>query len=111
MTNIKYEIISSCDLCGSKKNSIFLNTPDRNYETGNFNYIKCSDCSLVWLSPRPTQKSLFKFYPKTYGPYRRLRQPTGLQKLIRQLIGQNKIAAKLLIADPLFFYSNKGKLL
>ena len=105
-----FEIIKKCDLCGSKKYDLFLKAPDRCFESGNYTYVKCKKCGLIWLLYRPTGKALQRFYPENYQPYTRLHSTNKLQKLVRFIIKKNKFIAKILIADQLFFLP-KGKLL
>jgi SAM-dependent methyltransferase len=110
MKKAQFEIIKKCDLCGGDKFEDFIKTPDRNYQTGYFKYLKCTKCQLIFLSPRPSPEWVFKFYPTQYGSYRKLKKLTSIQKLIRFLIKNNKILARTLIKDELFFME-KGKLL
>jgi SAM-dependent methyltransferase len=112
MNKIEYQEIKKCEICGSHKTDTFLEAVDRNYlNEGVFRYIKCTKCNFVWLSPRPDKNSVFKFYPTSYGPYKRLSKPSGLQSLVRSLIKNNSLIAKALIKDQLFFINPKGKLL
>lgn len=106
----KTEVINLCDLCGSKNYTEFLKTPDRNYQTGDYCYVQCKNCKLVWLTPRPVGKELAKHYPDNYRPYKKYPKTNNLQKLIRFLIKKNKFVAKILIADQLFFWP-KSKIL
>lgn len=108
---VTFENINLCDLCGSNKFKTFLTAPDRNYKTGIFKYVKCSNCKLVWLTPRPTKKALSNFYPTVYRPYRSFHKTTKAQKLVRQLIKSNRFIARILIKDQLFFFEKKGKIL
>ena len=105
-----FEQIDACDLCGSTTYVNFLLVEDRNYQTGEYQYVKCKKCELVWLLVRPTEKSLQKHYPENYRPYKRYAKTNKLQKLIRLVIKKNKFIAKILIADQLFFWP-KGKIL
>lgn len=105
-----FEQIDACDLCGSTTYINFLLVEDRNYQTGEYQYVKCKKCKLVWLLVRPTGKSLQKHYPENYRPYKRYAKTNKLQKLIRLVIKKNKFIAKILIADQLFFWP-KGKIL
>lgn len=106
-----FEEINLCDLCGSKNTKIFLLTEDRNYQTGKFTYIKCENCGLVWLSLRPRQNVLSKYYPKIYKAHLNTKQPSIFKKKVRSLIYSNVFLSKLLIKDQLFFWKNKGKIL
>lgn len=37
---------------------------------GDFAWRKCSDCGLLYLSPRPTQAKIGEYYPANYAAYR-----------------------------------------
>lgn len=103
--------VDVCDLCGSKKSNLFIKTPDRAYGTGFYAYQICPRCKLIRLSPRPSKNNLKKYYPSTYRAYRRLGGVNTVQKLVRYLINNNQIIAKLLIKDNLFFEKKKGRIL
>lgn len=104
------EEVKICDVCGSGKYQNFLLAEDRNYQTGNYQYVMCKKCKLVWLLSRPVGKSLQKHYPENYRPYKKYQKTNQLQKIIRFIIKNNKFVAKILIADQLFFWP-KGKIL
>lgn len=65
-TNIK------CNLCGSSEFSKVAEGIDFEYKvtTDNFKMVKCNNCSLVFLNPRPALSELDTIYPKNYIPYR-----------------------------------------
>lgn len=108
-SDIKYKQIYICDLCGSKKYIHFLNAEDRNYKTGKFKYVSCTNCGLVWLNPRPIDMSIY--YPKIYKAHAPLNSLSYFQKIIRNEINSHILFAKLLIKDQLHFDKKKGKLL
>ncbi len=60
-----------CALCGSNnRNPIYTDARDLLYETpGRFSVVRCSQCSLVYLCPRPTQETLSCYYPTQYSPF------------------------------------------
>ena len=45
----------SCTVCKSAKYDVF-------YEKNGFNYVKCSECALVYANPRLTKKEVEKIY-------------------------------------------------
>lgn len=106
-----FEEVNTCDLCGSKSSMLFLSTEDRNYQTGKYTYLKCQDCGLVWLSPRPKQAALAKYYPKIYRAHQTAGIPSISKKFIRSIIYKNGFISRLLIKDQLFFWKYKGKIL
>ncbi|MBK5188465.1 MAG: class I SAM-dependent methyltransferase [Gemmatimonadaceae bacterium] len=41
----------------------------RHHLPGEFRLVKCRECSLVYLNPRPTAEALGAYYPPDYAPY------------------------------------------
>lgn len=82
--------IKSCILCGSSKFEFMFFSRDRMFNLpGDFTVKKCSQCSLVFLDPQPSQKLLKKHYPsQKYYSYSRSKE-RDLFKIIRDyLIGR-----------------------
>jgi len=111
MKKNRFEEIKRCDLCGKEKTEFFLQAEDRNYQTGKFKYIRCCNCKLVWLSPRPVEAVLGQYYPKIYRAHLAVEQTSPIQKTIRSLIYESSILSKIFIKDQLFFWKEKGKIL
>lgn len=56
-----------CDLCGSARHAIVYQSPDRRYPTLEiFSIVRCNDCGLGFLNPRPTFEEMGKYYPPAY---------------------------------------------
>ena len=57
-----------CDLCGCSKYQTIYRKPDNWIWPNQFEYpvVKCIDCGLVYVNPRPIQEEMSKFYPKEY---------------------------------------------
>jgi SAM-dependent methyltransferase len=59
-----------CGLCGSNRYEPFLTRGDLLlFIPGDFHYVKCLDCGLVYLNPRPTADSMDEIYPRDYHQY------------------------------------------
>lgn len=61
----------ACDFCGSKKYKKIFSQPDmwfNSYEEFYFQFpvVRCCECGLEYVNPRPTQESMGDFYPKLY---------------------------------------------
>jgi 2-polyprenyl-3-methyl-5-hydroxy-6-metoxy-1,4-benzoquinol methylase len=70
-SNIK-KVETTCNNCGSS--SARLLTTGREHEYDNttddtFNVVKCTDCGLVYLNPRPDVSELSTIYPPNYYAY------------------------------------------
>ncbi len=107
----KFEIVSTCDSCGSYKYKLFIKSRDLNFRTGEYIYVSCDKCGLVRLSPRPKKEYLANYYPSGYTAYSSQTKPTIIQRFVRKLIKNNKLLARILIKDQLFFADKRGKIL
>jgi len=60
-----------CDSCGSAQADLLYEVRDRRYGIGGvFPLVRCRQCGLLYLNPRPAPDSLTKYYPEQYAPYR-----------------------------------------
>lgn len=60
----------SCNLCGSKDAQFALRLKDRFYNLpGEFTMVRCRQCGLFYLNPRPSESSMPHYYPETYYSY------------------------------------------
>jgi len=67
MKNILLEHIP-CDLCGSNNYKIRYRKPDTSLWLNQFEYpvVERINCGLVFVNPRPMEKSMADFYTKNY---------------------------------------------
>ena len=65
------EKIYCCPICGSGKFSPWHSGMDRLYRLSDdiFTYSKCMDCDLIFLTERPIESEIGKFYPQDYAPH------------------------------------------
>lgn len=66
-----------CPLCGSESGSPILEAADPlpPNQTGLvFAVVRCADCGLAYTNPRPTERTIGRFYPADYHPHRRPRK-------------------------------------
>jgi 2-polyprenyl-3-methyl-5-hydroxy-6-metoxy-1,4-benzoquinol methylase len=60
-----------CDLCGTNGAPVLYTLTDTlHHLPGEFTLRRCVKCGLLYLSPRPTLKSIRQYYPPDYSPYR-----------------------------------------
>jgi 2-polyprenyl-3-methyl-5-hydroxy-6-metoxy-1,4-benzoquinol methylase len=65
-TCIATEEISNCLLCGNAGSRLYESLRDRLFGVpGEWGFCQCTECSFVWLNPRPVPTDLNKVY-KTY---------------------------------------------
>ncbi len=64
---------AKCNLCDADNTQLLFIGKDRLFKkAGLFNVVKCKECGLIYLDPRPTQKSINYYYPPYYGPYKKI---------------------------------------
>lgn len=59
-----------CNCCGSSKSKEIFRARDERFPTSDYEFpvVKCQECGLAYLNPRPTYKSAGLFYPfRFYG--------------------------------------------
>ena len=67
--DITWETVA-CNVCGSTSSTPFLSGCDRLHGIpGRFSVVRCSDCGLTYMNPRPAQKDMHTFYPEDYGSH------------------------------------------
>lgn len=63
-----------CDICSSNNNTLLLQARDYRYgHPGMFNIVKCNNCGLIYINPRPTNESILKLYERDYTPKNNLK--------------------------------------
>lgn len=71
----------NCAYCGNFNEEPFLQSTDRiTYLPGFFTIVKCSNCSLQYLSPRPNSESIGYYYPESYSPYKKASKSFTIKK-------------------------------
>jgi len=61
--------IVKCDLCDSEKYEILFHQTDLLHQTTKetFQMVRCKDCGLCYINPRPTENEIGKYYSETYS--------------------------------------------
>ncbi len=60
----------ACPLCGKADSRSFAVTKDYNWGiSGSFNYLRCTDCGLVFQNTKCLGKKISQLYPKFYGTH------------------------------------------
>jgi len=61
-----------CPLCGANRPSLVHQVRDWMYSLGGpFNLVRCGQCRVLYLNPRPTIREVPGFYPTDYAAYAR----------------------------------------
>jgi 2-polyprenyl-3-methyl-5-hydroxy-6-metoxy-1,4-benzoquinol methylase len=87
----------TCNLCGSADHSLLYEMPDRHYfRQEAFQIVKCNQCELGFVNPRPTLSEIQKYYPQEYyarisqDPRRLMRRFTNQAKYLREIEDRGK---------------------
>lgn len=80
----------ACSLCGGSSYTPLLRTRDYRFKLNEyFNFVRCKDCGLIYLNPRPTANAILKRYEEDYGPSSEINRSKKLRhrsNLIRYLV-------------------------
>ncbi len=67
---ITLEEITTCPLCEGEHHSFCFSGGDTLYHSeGEWNIVRCDNCGLMFVTPRPDTASIGQFYPDDYKPY------------------------------------------
>jgi len=71
-----------CDFCGEDDTLLVFQATDTNYHFGGtFNVVRCKRCDLVYLTPRPDEKTISRYYPEAdYVCYKVEQESFGLDQ-------------------------------
>ena len=60
----------NCNLCGANDAELVYIEKDRLLKLpGTFRLVRCRQCGLLYLNPRPAPQEIKDYYPEEYGPY------------------------------------------
>ena len=64
---------TACPLCGADRpHPAYHITRDCQHGTrGPFHGVRCTECGVLYLNPRPSAAELARYYPTEYAPYQR----------------------------------------
>ncbi len=68
-----------CDFCGADNAALVFQALDTNYHfEGIFNVVRCRQCGLVYLNPRPDENEIGLYYPEIdYTCFKTVLEPSG----------------------------------
>src|SRR5262245_10392926 len=76
---------AECDLCGGAKAARFLEALSGIYPGDPPHYlVKCPECHLVYLSPRPTPSIIGQYYGSTYYAYSATNRQLTLKEKLKE---------------------------
>ena len=66
---------TNCNLCGANDTELVYVEKDRLMKLpGSFRLVRCRQCGLLYINPRPTLEEIGIYYPEQYGPYKVTRE-------------------------------------
>jgi len=96
----------ACEVCGGSRQDLIFTGGDRLHGVeGTFNLVKCQDCGLVFVCPRPPYEEMAKYYPQ--DEYDLYRQAAGLKDRSMEELGRLQSPRK----GRIEVYKRPGKLL
>ncbi|MDQ3190630.1 MAG: class I SAM-dependent methyltransferase [Bacteroidota bacterium] len=101
------EVLKSCPVCESEKQSEFLVCKDYTVSQKNFSIAECLDCGFKFTNPRPEKEHLGKYYKSSeYISHSNTKK--GLVNSLYQLVRKYTLKKKLELINQL---SDKGSIL
>jgi SAM-dependent methyltransferase len=90
----------SCNLCGSDRYGLLCQGHDWGYGgPGQFTMVRCSECGLVFLNPRPGPEEMGVYYPDEYEPYQRAR--SAIRSKVADRVLRLKLGARVRVVRRL----------
>ncbi|MBN1135989.1 MAG: class I SAM-dependent methyltransferase [Anaerolineae bacterium] len=69
---------TNCNLCGSERTEVYREGRDRQLGgSERFRLVRCLQCGLIYLNPRPRRDEIGRYYPADYEPFTRLSRHQG----------------------------------
>ena len=92
----------ACNLCGDNNYTPYTSGPDFEYHCSDdeFFVVKCNNCGLVYLNPRPAPSEISTIYPDCYIPYKFDEHLPALVNKMRMSVQASKIISIKKIAGP-----------
>lgn len=102
--------VPRCDHCGSEASTPFARGRDYELQTcrNEWQFVRCAECGLVRLHPRPALDALGTIYPKSYYAYQYERIP-WIARTAKALLDRRKLSGILRsIGRPVRRYADIG---
>ncbi len=81
-----------CDLFGEKRSEVVVRQRDllHHVSPDEFSVVRCLNCGLLYLNPRPTPADIGRYYPEQYYAGVKPKTRTGIERLAKQFSGTIK---------------------
>ena len=103
----------SCNLCGADKTELLFTSKDLLLDkSGKFRVVKCKNCELIYLNPRPSEEAMQQYYPVQYYSYKppkpKRERKVGIEKFFLKL---NKRIKNQILQEYFNYGENPASLL
>lgn len=107
---IETEEILNCPVCRSSDFEKFTSGFDYEFQTCNnlWHFVRCKNCSHVWLNPRPSLLSLGVIYPKGYDAYPFVKRINPIASFGKEILDWFKLQSVLKYCKKLNTYLDIG---
>jgi len=76
----------NCNVCDIDNTEFLFSKKDKfRISDADFNIVRCRNCGLLYINPRPTEEEIVKFYPDTYSWKETLKADSYFTQVIRRL--------------------------
>ena len=82
----------ACELCGSDRSHVILRQGDLTHSVSRdlFTVVRCEDCRICYLNPRPTAAEIGRYYPGEYFAPLPPRSRTDAERALKRFSGRIK---------------------
>ena len=101
------EKITSCDLCGNDSFTQYLEAKDYFLTNEGFTIVKCDNCGLLFVNPRPSPAEISRYYQSENYISHSTKQAGFLNKIYAYIRKKNHVKKYKLIQS----YRNSGSLI
>ncbi len=97
----------TCNFCHSSDYDPFIKGRDRLHGIkGDFSLVRCKQCGLIYLNPRPSSAELNKYYPDDYHPF--TVGMVGSARTLQAMISDRGITQKVNFVNHLIGLKGQG---
>jgi hypothetical protein len=99
----KTQLTTKCPICSGQGRALIEKYDDRFGQPDLFNFLRCSNCSLVFLENKIAKESLSDLYGKYYKKNKKTKEKNSLKKILKIIyldkIILNNLAGNLILLD------------
>ncbi len=95
--NVTEKMAMACCVCSSPDSEVLFHARDLLYGLeGEFTYVRCRSCGLVYMNPQLAQTDIARYYPEHYGPHAAKSKPKRLtRRMMRKELGRRPFVKEM----------------